>query len=179
VDLGAGVNIRELIEQLTEVAEALPAGLDTAVEVHLCNGDDAEGVLTRVVTVDHVDTFAVVRGHPHLDEENTVVRPLTMDVDNELARIVSGEQVVVRPAVLVEIGDGTSIRVPVDEGTPMLPGSPGALAEGCICSPVLNRGALRAAEIPSDRRSPGALVELSFDAECPFHTRVLPALENP
>jgi hypothetical protein len=166
------VNIREAIEQLTAVAEELPDGLESQVKVHLCHGDHAEGVITAQVEVYEAGGFAAVRGHPHLDEGNTVVRPLLMGVDAELARIAAGRPV--RPGFPLDAGDGTAIRMPVDDRQkPMLPGSPGALAEGCTCDPGLNRLALKMARTPDQERPPGAEVQLTFDPDCPFHTRMV------
>jgi hypothetical protein len=166
------VNIRETIEQLTAVAEELPDGLDSQVKVHLCNGDHAEGVLTGRVEVYDAGGFAAVRGHPHLDDEDTVVRPLMMGVDDELARLVAGQRI--RPWFPLEVGDGTSIRMPIDDQQqPMLPASAAAVAEGCTCDPGDNRRALETARTPVEDRAPGAEVELSFDPDCPFHTRTV------
>lgn len=166
------MNIRETIEQLTAVAEELPDGLDSQVKVHLCHGDHAEGVITGQVEVYDAGGFAAVRGHPHLDDGNTVVRPLLMGVDAELAGIAAGRPV--RPGLPLDVGDGTAILMPVDDRQqPMLPGSAAALAEGCTCDPDLNRPALETARTPDEERPPGAQVRLTFDPDCPFHTRMV------
>jgi len=35
---------------------------------------------------------ALVQGHPHLPDGNTEARPVALDVDDELARLVAGEE---------------------------------------------------------------------------------------
>jgi hypothetical protein len=166
------VNIREAIDQLAAIAEELPDGLDSEVKVHLCNGDHAEGVLTGQVEVYDAGGFAAVRGHPHLDDGDTVVRPLMMGLDGDLARLAAGHRV--RPWFPVDAGDGSSIRMPVDDQRkPMLPGSPEAVAEGCLCDPVLNRRAVQRSRRPAAGRGPDTGLDLSFDLECPFHVRTV------
>ena len=48
------MNIREVIEKLQEIAEDLPDGLDSEVEIHIWNGHSGPGLRTTSVEVDAV-----------------------------------------------------------------------------------------------------------------------------
>jgi hypothetical protein len=114
-----------------------------------------------MATVDYAENFAVVRGHPHNDDEDTVLPPLAVRIAAE------------RPAVLLDAGDGTSMRVPVDDDDEaMLPGSSGAVAAGCLCDPVRNQRTIELHATPPELRPADGRVELAFDPDCPLHTRV-------
>src|SRR3954467_3763237 len=89
----AAVNIREVIEKLQEVAEDLPDGLDSEVEIHICNDHSGPGLRTTSVEVDAVgivdDTMrfrkqalAAIQGQLHRDEGSGQGPPLTMDSDD-------------------------------------------------------------------------------------------------
>jgi hypothetical protein len=82
------VKIGELIELLTAAAAELPEGPDSQVHVHICRGRDAFSIVTKEVTVDTSASVALVQGHPHRDDGQTVRRPVAMGVDDELARLV-------------------------------------------------------------------------------------------
>lgn len=89
--------VREFVDRLVEKANALPAGLESEIELAICDGstmtlvervdvgkwanvDQADGTQTR--------TFIVVRGHLHPDDEPATMRAATADVDDELRRLV-------------------------------------------------------------------------------------------
>ena len=116
VDRGAGLKIRELIQRLTEVAEELPDGVDSGVRVHLCRGHDEPGEITTKVTVDSDGRRALVQGHPHLPDGNTEARPVTLGVDDELARLVAGEELAPpQPSHgTIATGDGWGYQMPLD-----------------------------------------------------------------
>jgi hypothetical protein len=174
------VNLRELIELLNKAADGLPDGLESAVLVHLCNGRGEAGVLTKEVGVatgeDDEGVAAhciIIEGHPHVvdddddDDDDTVQRPTTMGVDAVLERLTSGDPLP-RAGVTVAIGDtGEGFRIPYGEGgRPILPGSPEAVAAGCICDPEKNnqgRGA---------RSSDGDHVDMVTNNQCNIHQRV-------
>lgn len=168
------MKLRELIELLNQAADELPKGLDSTILVHLCNGSDEAGVLTKevgVATGEEDEGVAahcvIIEGHPHADDENTVQRPAVTGVDAELERLTSGDPLP-RAGMTVVIGDtGEGFRIPYGEGgRPMLPGSPEAVAAGCICDPEKNnhgRGA---------RASDGDHVDMVTNNQCEIHRRV-------
>jgi hypothetical protein len=168
------VKLRELIELLDKAADELPDGLDSRVLVHLCNGREEAGVLTKevgVATGDDDEGVAahcvILEGHPHADDEDTVQRPTGTGVDADLERLTSGDPLP-RAGVTVALGDtGEGFRIPYGEGgRPILPGSPKAVAAGCLCDPEKNdhgRGA---------RPTDGDHVDMVPDDRCPIHRRV-------
>jgi hypothetical protein len=141
------VNVRELIELLNQAADRLPDGLDSRVMVHICDGWEAEQmILTEAIDVavgEEGDGPAadcvLIQGHPHNDDESTTRRPVTMGVDAQLARLTAGDPLP-RAGITVALGDtGEGVRVPYGEGgRPILPGSPEAVAAGCVCDPEKN-----------------------------------------
>jgi hypothetical protein len=174
------VNIREMIEQLTATADGLPEGLDTPVRVHICNGHDAPSVNTAVADIlpeQEMDvktmrvrpgsTRVVVTVHPHSDDTSTTSRPVTMDVDDELARLVAGDVERLRPAAQLPPGTRAvtygGMRIPFSEaGQPITPGSDEAITFGCLCDPVKNnRG--RGAD------SDGEGIRFVQNKACPVH----------
>ena len=85
------MNIREVIEKLHEGAAQLPDGLNSEVQVHICNGNDP-GLMTPSIEVDTMWThneqtlalsggFAIVQGHPHRGEDDSTTRPVTAEID--------------------------------------------------------------------------------------------------
>ncbi|MDT7740945.1 MAG: hypothetical protein QOE59_23 [Actinomycetota bacterium] len=168
------MNVRELIDQLNQAALELPGGLESTVLVHLCKGREEAGVLTKQVGVatgeegqEATANCLIVEGHPHADDENVEQRPVAMSVDAELARLTSGDPLP-RAGITVAIGDtGEGFRIPYGEGgRPILPGSPEAVAAGCICDPDKNdhgRGA---------RFSHGDHIDMVTDNQCEIHRRV-------
>lgn len=107
-----------------------------------------------------------MQAHPHADDENTVRKPVTMGIDNELERLVEGDQFP-RPGIVVALGDtGEGIQLPYGpDGRPMLPGSPDAIAAGCICDPEKNAGGLGV-------RSEDDRIALVTKDDCEVHRRV-------
>lgn len=169
------MNIREVIERLDQVAAELPAGLDSEVRVHICNGHDAPGFMTPSIEVDMMwvqdertleakDSFAIIQGHPHLDEdvEGSTTRPLTMNVDDVVQQWAAEQAGDVSPAVgrrdrtadldfVVDPDTGTrfvvlhrpgqtSIKLELgDDGTIRYsPGAADSVAAGCTCDPGRN-----------------------------------------
>jgi hypothetical protein len=166
------VKVRELIDLLNQAALELPGGLESTVLVHLCKGREEAGVLTNEVKVVTGEEGAaadclIVEGHPHAEDENVEQRPVAMGVDAELARLTSGDPLP-RAGITVAIGDtGEGFRIPYGEGgRPILPGSPEAVAAGCICDPDKNdhgRGA---------RSTDGDHVDMVTNNQCEIHRRV-------
>ena len=144
------MNVRELIDLLNQAALELPDGLESTVLVHLCNGKEEAGVLTEQVGVatGEEDKGAaanclIVEGHPHADDDSTERRP-------------------------VAIGDtGEGFRIPYGEGgRPILPGSPEAVAAGCLCDPEKNDHGRGARSSHTDR------VDMVTHNQCAIHRRV-------
>jgi hypothetical protein len=168
------VNVRELIDLLDQAALELPDGLESTVLVHLCHGREEAGILTEQVGVatggedkGAAANCLIVEGHPHADDDSVERRPVAIGVDAELARLTSGDPLP-RAGITVAIGDtGEGFRIPYGEGgRPILPGSPEAVAAGCICDPEKNdhgRGA---------RSSHGDHVDMVTDSRCEIHRRV-------
>jgi hypothetical protein len=168
------VNVQELIDLLKQAADRLPDGIESVVVVHLHGGGDEAGTLATQVTVatgaedeGAAAGCVIVEGRAHTDDETTVGWPVVTSVDAELARLTSGDPLP-RAGVTVAIGDtGEGFRVPYGEGgRPILPGSPEAVAAGCICDPEKNdhgRGV----------RSPdGDHVDMVTNGQCEIHRRV-------
>ncbi|TCP54254.1 hypothetical protein EV191_103298 [Tamaricihabitans halophyticus] len=86
------MNLGEVIAALQAKANELPTGMDTRVEVCMCNGSDVQ--LTSEIVVDHMaelatdgellDLFAIVQGHPHRDENARTLRGAAEDADEQL-----------------------------------------------------------------------------------------------
>lgn len=182
----AAVNIREVIEKLQEVAADLPDGLDSEVEVHICNGHDNPGLRTTSVEVDPVwlvdgETYAPkqgraqICGHPHRDAGSGRTTPLTSQID-DLGDEWSAEQPASRNPIRVKTDDeeyvllpwseGTYLRLPyVAAGVPLLPGAPNAIEAGCTCSPERNN-------YGRGYRHADDGVEMTVEDDCPVHLRV-------
>ncbi len=184
------MNIREVIEKLQEVAAQLPGGLESEVQVHICNGNDP-GLMTPSIEVDTMwiqnertlalsGGFAIVQGHPHRDEGDSTTRPATSEIDDlvekwaaeqrgveggsgmsDLIRLSSNEG----EYVLVPMSDGKFVKFALADGTlQFLPGSPDAVTAGCICDPGRNnygRGYLR---------DDG--VQMVIKDGCPLHPKI-------
>jgi hypothetical protein len=186
------VKIAEVIAALEELAEQLPQGRDTAVQVHICNGD-APAVMTPSIEVQFMqlvntntgevgDTFVVVQGHPHRDAGGGVSRPVTLDLEQTVAQWSAdfAEHGRSRPEpafefttdpdtgtrfVLVQNGPGRWVRLELgDDGFRYRPGAPDAVAAGCTCDPVKNN---------HGRGTPGDDgVLFIFRQTCPVHLEV-------
>lgn len=200
------MNIREVIERLQQVAAELPAGLESEVRIHICNGHDTPGVMTASVQVDPVwvqhertlevkDSWAVVQGHPHLDEdtEGSTTRPLTMGLDEvvqQWAADLVGDaprsvgngrardlDIVVDPDtgarfVVVHRPGQKSIKMELDDDGKIRyePGAAHAVTEGCICDPGRNNRGSGAAIRDDDS------VYIVKDG-CPLHEWIDPPVE--
>lgn len=171
---GGSVDIRELIAHLNTAADSLPDGLNSQVLLHVCNGHDEPGVLTKMLGIaigegdeGRIARRLVIEGHPHADDEDTVIRPATMGVDDELERLVAGD-VPPRPGITVVMDeDGNGVQFPYGEGgVLLLPGSPEAVAAGCLCDPEKNNHG-RGIEVPDSDRT--AMVT---NNDCQVHPRV-------
>lgn len=189
--LEAAVNIREVIEKLQEVATNLPNGLDTEVEIHVCNGHDAPGLRTTSVEVNAVwmideemrptkAAFAQIQGHPHRDEGSGETMPMTAQIDDLVEKKATekqetGEQSASSDMIRVKTDDeeyvllpwpeGTYVKLPYVAGAPLLPGAPNATEAGCTCSPERNnygRGYRRGDDG----------VEMAVEDDCPVHLKV-------
>lgn len=189
--LEAAVNIREVIEKLQEVATNLPNGLDTEVEIQICNGHDAPGLRTTSVEVNAVwmidkemrtpkEAFAQIQGHPHRDEGSGKTMPMTAQIDDLVENWATeeqetGEQSASRDMirikaddeeyVLLPWGEGTYVKLPYVAGVPLLPGAPNATEAGCTCSPERNNYG-RGYRWGDDG------VEVAVKDDCPVHLRV-------
>ena len=164
------VNVRDLIEMLNDVADDLPDGLDSTVLVHCVGREDGDFLTDEVeVTAGRQGEgphHVLLRAHRHDDGEETPDRQVTMAVHEELPRLTAGDPLP-RAGLTVTIGDtGDGVRIPYGEGgRPMLPGSPEAVAAGCICDPEKNdhgRGV----------RTADDGLTLVADVECDIHQRV-------
>jgi hypothetical protein len=187
----AAVNIREVIEKLQEVAEELPDGLDSEVEIHIWNGHSGPGLRTTSVEVDAVwivdeemrirkQALASIQGQLHHDEGRAQAPPLTMEIDDVAEEpateqqeteenLASAEIIRVKTAdeeyVLLPWSEGTYVKLPYVAGMPLLPGAPNATKAGCTCDPERNnygRG--------HQRNEDG--VEMVVEDSCPVHLRV-------
>ena len=88
--------IRELIDGLTELARTLPEGMDTPVQIGICNAVDLQ--LVPHVDVDQwtrvpgdgtpQETFALLRGHLHPWESSDVL--YGQATDEELRNLTDG-----------------------------------------------------------------------------------------
>ncbi|MGH3754113.1 MAG: hypothetical protein ACRDRP_15735 [Pseudonocardiaceae bacterium] len=181
------MNIREVIEKLHEMAARLPDGLDSEVRVHICNGNDP-GLMTPSIEVDTMWTqntetlavssgFAIVQGHPHLDEADSTVRPATAGIDDlvekwaaDLRGVAGGaDPIKLRSGegeyMLLPFSDGKFVRFALADGRlQFLPGAPDAVAAGCICDPGRNnhgRG-----------HRQGSAVQMVIKDGCPLHPKI-------
>jgi hypothetical protein len=186
----AAVNIREVIEKLQEVAEDLPDGLDSEVEIHIWNGHSGSGLRTTSVEVDAVwivddkmrfrkQALASIQGQLHRDEGRGQTPPLTMEIDDVVQESATEQEAgesaaskeilkvktVDEEYVLVPWSEGTYVKLPYVAGMPLLPGARNAIEAGCTCDPERNnygRG--------YQRNEDG--VEMVVDDDCPVHLRV-------
>jgi hypothetical protein len=163
------VKIGELIELLTDAAAELPDGPDSEVHVHICRGREAFSIVTKEVTVDMSGTVALVQGHPHRDDAQTVHRPVAMGVDDELARLLEDPEArhdEPPSSVMIQIDDTRAYRVPLRaDGKILAPGDLDALRVGCLCDPEKNNFG-RGVERTGDN------VALIFKDDCPVHQTV-------
>lgn len=94
--------IRDLLNGLSELAAALPDGLDTPIEAGVCNGENLH--LLDNVDVDHwerhadgpassPEVFVLLRGHLHPNENRPerVLRGVAAGLDDELRQISDNE----------------------------------------------------------------------------------------
>lgn len=184
------MNIRVVIEKLQEMAERLPDGLDSDVQVHICN-DDEPGVMTSAIEVDtmwtyHKETgalsggFAIIQGHPHRDETSSTTKPVTAEIDDFVERWTAdlrgvdasgaasmvtvtspdGEEYLLLPS-----SDGKFVKLTLLAGAVRyLPGSPQAVEAGCLCDPERNnfgRG-----------HWGGDVVRMVIKDGCPLHPKI-------
>jgi hypothetical protein len=189
--LEATVNIREVIEKLHEVATTLPNGLDTEVEIQICNGHDAPGLRTTSVEVNAVwmideemritkVAFAQIQGHPHRDAGREKTMPMTAQIDDLVEKWApeeqeAGEHSASRDMIRIKTEDeeyvlppwpeGTFVKLPYVAGAPLLPGAPNATEAGCTCSPERNNYG-RGYRWGDDG------VEMAVEDDCPVHLRV-------
>jgi hypothetical protein len=189
------MNLRDLVEAINNAAENLPDGLDSRVEVAICNGHDSAGLVTRVATVETdpgggrgTGSVFVVRGHPHDDPEAKAIRPAAMGADDALRRwtdesrldptsVLGPDDVPVRE-VLDDAGVtwlelpgsrvGWRMRFRVDGGRPLLPGAARAIAYGCTCDPTKNDGGRGAGEDGQANRV------FIYKRGCPVHQELPP-----
>jgi hypothetical protein len=99
----ADVTAREFIAAVTEIAEQLPDGLDSAIELAICDGSaqqfiDSVEVLYQayVRTDDSADPDrrpqVVIVGHWHPGESpGRVQRGIAADADEELRKLTGGD----------------------------------------------------------------------------------------
>lgn len=162
--------IGELIDALTAAADRLPAGMEAEVQIHLCRGSDRFSIITREVTIDDDGPGLLIQGHPHLDTEGTVRRPLTADLDSELAKMVADPVAQPEPApayAMVSLGARTKYRIPMRAtGKILVPGELEALRVGCLCDPERNEAARALSALDNNR------VPLVIHDECPVHQTV-------
>jgi hypothetical protein len=196
------MNIREVIAQLQAVAAELPDGLDSQLRVHICHGSGEAALMIDSVEVhamysQHKETFevsdswAVVQGHPHLDEKpgGRVHRPVTMDVDDvvqQWAAELAGEAPPTPAAstsaeidqyvdtdtgiryLLLHRRRQKSIMLELDEQGRIryLPGAPNSVDDGCLCDPERNNHGMGQASPHDDNRL------LIFKDTCPLHRQI-------
>jgi hypothetical protein len=183
----AAVNIREVIEKLHDMAVRLPDGLDSEVQVHICNGDNP-GLMTPSIEVDTMwplskETFAmrrgfaVIQGHPHRDKSDSTLRPATADIDDLVGEWAADQRRAEGGADLIKLrsGEGDYALLPCSDGTfvkfaladgklQYLPGAPDAVAAGCLCDPGRNnfgRGHRK-----------GSAVQMVIKSGCPLHPKI-------
>lgn len=184
------MNIREVIEKLHEVATQLPDGLDSEVQVHLCNGHDP-GVMTPSIEVDTMwiqsaetlavsSGFAIVQGHPHRDGGGSTTRPVTAEIEDLVEKWAADQRgveggnsgadpITLRAGdeeyALLPCSDGRFVKFALVDGKLQFPpGAPDAVAAGCICDPGRNnhgRG-----------HRQGGTVHVVIKDGCPLHPKI-------
>ncbi|MGH3824448.1 MAG: hypothetical protein ACRDRA_16690 [Pseudonocardiaceae bacterium] len=184
------MNIRGVIEKLQEMAERLPDGLDSEVQVHICNQDEP-GVMTASIEVDTMWTynqktgaliggFAIVQGHPHRDKGTSTTKPVTAEIDDLVeqwaadlrgvdaggaSRMVTMTSPKGEKYLLLPSSDGKFVKLALTDGALRYPpGSPHAVEAGCICDPERNnfgRG-----------RGAGDAVQMIIKDGCPLHPKI-------
>jgi len=185
------VNIREVIEKLQEVAEDLPDGLDSEVEIHIWNGHSGPGLRTTSVKVDAVwivdekmrfrkRALASIQGQLHRDEDSGQAPSLTVEIDDFVEESATDQQEAGESSASKEIirvktadeeyallpwSEGTYVKLPYVAGMPLLPGAPNATKAGCTCDPERNNHGR------GYQRNEGG-VEMAVDNDCPVHLRV-------
>lgn len=185
------MNIREVIEKLQEIAEDLPDGLDSEVEIHICNGHDAPGLRTISVEVNPVWTmdqktltpkrsFASIQGHPHRDGSGVQTTPIMSEIDDVVEKWTTEQQEtggrspsvdIIRVKtddeeyVLLPWSEGTYVKLPYVAGMPLLPGAANATEAGCTCDPERNN-------YGRGYRHGDDGVEMAVKDNCPVHLRV-------
>lgn len=100
----AGATVREFIAELTAIADQLPDGLDSVVELLICDGSNQQfidnmEVLFQIslredgsVNPDARPPQVVIRGHWHPGESpGRVQRGLATDADEELRKLTEGD----------------------------------------------------------------------------------------
>jgi hypothetical protein len=187
------LNIREVIEKLQEMAARLPEGLDSEVQVHICNQGEP-GLMTASIEVDTMWTYdqktgaltggcAIVQGHPHRDKDISTTTPVTSEIDDLIEKWAAdlrgvdargwermtmmtspeGEEYLILPS-----SDGKFVKLALVDGALQYPpGSPQAVEAGCLCDPERNnygRG-----------RWGGDAVRMIIKDGCPLH----PKIESP
>lgn len=184
------MNIREVIEKLQEMAGRLPDGLDSDVQVHICN-QDSPGVMTRSIEVDTRWTYdqktgalrggcAIVQGHPHRDTDSPTTTPVTAGIDDLVQKWAAdlrgvdpsggaGLVTITSPEgeeyLLLPSSDGKFVKLALLDGAVRyLPGSPQAVEAGCLCDPERNnhgRG-----------HWGGDKVQMIIKDGCPLHPKI-------
>lgn len=196
------MNIREVIEGLREVADRLPDGMESQVRIHICHAHDA-GTLIRSIQVDSMfeqnretfevtDSYAIVQGHPHLDERpgGSTLRPVTMDIEQVVQRWAAegpGDAPKEPDPSNLPVIDYTEdadtgtryillrskgimyVKMELDTNGKIryLPGAPDAMAAGCTCDPVRNNHGAGMADAGH-----GGGVQFVYRNSCPLHQHV-------
>jgi hypothetical protein len=91
---------RELIDAITELATGLPDGMETAVELGICDGKDVQ--MVDKMDIDHwaqlknakpVRRFILLRGHVHPGEDAGQKMPgVASDLDEELRQLTDDDE---------------------------------------------------------------------------------------
>jgi len=85
-------SVREFIERLTKAADSLPAGLDSPVELAICDGRDLQfidrvdvSVWTTVPETGPLQSYVLIRPHDHPgDRRGSRIRGAAAHADEEL-----------------------------------------------------------------------------------------------
>lgn len=91
--------IREAIDRLVAVADSLPRGLDSDLEVVMCDGTDiVSAPLAEIDTLVELTesgqpkrAWGIVKGHSHADGAMTA-RGVAQDLDEELRRLTDSDE---------------------------------------------------------------------------------------
>jgi hypothetical protein len=187
----AAVNIREVIDKLQEVATNLPDGLDSEVEIQICNGHDHPWLTTTSLEVNVVwridektrttkQALAQIQGYPHRDEGSGDIMAMTAQIDDLIEgrpteQQETGEDSASRSMirvrtdaeeyVLLPWSEGMYLKLPYVAGAPLLPGAPNATEAGCTCSPEQNN-------YGRGYRPRDDGVEMAVKDDCPVHVKV-------